>query len=59
LRLRTIDLGAIEVAYVESGYGDTEDPKVRSGNLGNAILQDFLVTLDYVNRVVIFESNEE
>lgn len=59
LKLRTIDLGAIEAAYVEKGYGDDEDPKVRAGSLGNLILQDFVLTLDYVNRVVIFESSQE
>ncbi len=59
LRLHRMDLGAIEVAYVESGYGDLEDPNARAGNLGNAVLQDFTVTLDYVNRVLVLESNEE
>jgi hypothetical protein len=56
VELETIDLGAIEVAYVRSGYGDSEDPQRRGGNLGNAVLQDFVVTLDYRNRMVVLES---
>jgi hypothetical protein len=56
LTLKTIDLGAIEVAYVESGYGEDEALEDRGGNLGNAVLQDFVVTLDYPNRMVVLES---
>jgi hypothetical protein len=54
--LKTIDLGAIEVAYVRSGYGDGGEPQRRGGNLGNAVLQDFVVTLDYRSRMVVLES---
>ena len=54
--LKTIDLEAIEVAYVRSGYGEGEEPGRRGGNLGNAVLQDFVVTLDYRNRRVVLES---
>ncbi len=57
--LKTIDLGAIEVAYVRSGYGEHEDLNLRGGNLGNAVLQDFIVTLDYLNGVVTLESAAE
>jgi len=57
--LKTIDLGAIEVAYVRRGYGDDEDPQQRGGNLGNAVLQDFVLTLDYRNGVVVLESADE
>jgi predicted aspartyl protease len=57
--LGSIDLGAIEVAYVQKGYGDNEVLERRGGNLGNAILQDFLLTLDYPNRVVVLESVEQ
>ena len=32
---------------------------VGAGSLGNLILQDFVITLDYVNRIVVFEANEE
>jgi hypothetical protein len=53
-----MDLGAVEVAYVRGGYGDREDLARRGGNLGNAILQDFLVTLDYRNRLVVLEATE-
>jgi hypothetical protein len=56
MALKTIDLGAIEVAYVQSGYGDGEEPQRRGGNLGNAVLQDFVVTLDYRNRMVVLVS---
>ncbi len=59
LVLRTIDLGAVEVAYVEKGYGDNEVPESRGGNLGNAILQDFILTLDYQNYVVVLENVAE
>ncbi len=59
LSLKTIDLGAIEVAYVERGYGDTESLARRGGNLGNAVLQDFILTLDYPNRVVTVEAADE
>jgi len=55
LRLKTIDLGAVEAAYVERGYGESENPEHRAGNLGNIILQDFLITLDYRHRVVVLE----
>ncbi|MEN6535604.1 MAG: retropepsin-like aspartic protease [Bryobacteraceae bacterium] len=54
--LKSIDLGAIEVAYVRRGYEDDEDPARRGGNLGNAVLQDFILTLDYQNGVVVLES---
>jgi len=57
--LKTIDLGATEVAYVESGYGVDEELKDRGGNLGNAVLQDFVLTLDYPHRLVILESKAE
>ncbi len=57
--LGTIDLGAIEVAYVRRGYGDDEVLQQRGGNLGNAVLQDFILTLDYRNGVVVLESAEE
>jgi hypothetical protein len=59
LDLKTYALGAVEVAYVESGYADNEDLGRRGGNLGNAILQDFVLTLDYPNRVVVLEAIEE
>jgi len=59
VRLKTIDLGAIEVAYVRSGYGDDEDLQQRGGNLGNAVLQDFVLTLDYQNGSVVLESVNE
>jgi hypothetical protein len=57
--LRTIDLGAIEVAYARSGYGEGEEPNQRGGNLGNAVLQDFVVTLDYLHGLVVLESAAE
>lgn len=57
--LQTIDLGAIEVAYVEKGYGEREGPDGRGGNLGNAVLQDFVLTLDYPNRLVVLETTDE
>jgi len=53
--LKTIDLGAIEVAYVERGYGEDEQLERRGGNIGNAVLQDFVLTLDYPNRLVALE----
>lgn len=59
VELKTYALGAVEVAYVEGGYGDDEDLGRRGGNLGNAILQDFVLTLDYRNRVVVLEAIEE
>jgi predicted aspartyl protease len=59
MTLKTIDLGAIEVAYVRSGYGDNEDLERRGGNLGNATLQDFVLTLDYRDGVVVLESATE
>ena len=58
VRLKSVDLGAIEVAYVESGYGENEDLEQRGGNLGNAVLQDFTLTLDYRDRVVVLEALE-
>ncbi|MBI1895942.1 MAG: retropepsin-like domain-containing protein [Acidobacteria bacterium] len=54
--LGTIDLQAIEVAYARKGYGEAENFEQRGGNLGNAVLQDFILTLDYVNREVVLES---
>jgi hypothetical protein len=59
MMLKTIDLGAMEVAYVRSGYGDDEDVERRGGNLGNATLQDFVLTLDYRNGVVVLETATE
>ncbi len=53
--LRNIELGAIEVGYALRGYGDNESAETRDGNLGNAVLQDFVLTLDYINRVVVLE----
>jgi hypothetical protein len=57
--LKTIDLGAVEVAYVEKGLADAEPVGTRAGNLGNAVLQDFVVTLDYPGRLVTLESRAE
>ena len=54
--LHTIDLGAIEVAYVRSGYGEDEEIERRGGNLGNAVLQDFVLTLDYPHHQVVLEA---
>src|SRR5574340_118354 len=54
--LDAIDLGAIEVAYVEQGYGESEGLEQRGGNLGNGVLQDFVVTLDYPRRLVMLEA---
>lgn len=59
LKLKDLDLGAIEAAYVESGYGDGEPLERRGGNLGNATLQDFTLTLDYWNRVVTLEALDD
>jgi predicted aspartyl protease len=56
LVLKTIDLGAVEVAYVKSGYAEDEKLERRGGNLGNAVLQDFVLTLDYRNSVVVMEA---
>ncbi len=56
--LKHMDLGAIEVAYVLSGY-EAGDASRRGGNVGNALLQDFRLTLDYVNRVLVLESTED
>ncbi|MFB3778933.1 MAG: aspartyl protease family protein, partial [Bryobacteraceae bacterium] len=53
--LKTIELGAIEVAYARRGYGEGEDPDQRGGNLGNAVLQDFVLTLDYRSGIVSLE----
>lgn len=57
--LKTIDLGAIEVAYVGKGYGENESLERRGGNLGNAVLQGFVLTLDYPDRVVVLEAAEQ
>ncbi len=54
----SIDLGAIEVAYASRGYGDQETIDRRGGNIGNAVLQDFTLTLDYLNRIVTLEALE-
>ncbi len=58
LALGKMELGAVEVAYALRGYGESEDLARRGGNLGNAILQDFVLTLDYRNRVVVCEAVE-
>ena len=44
------------MAYVKSGYGEDETLERRGGNLGNAVLQDFVLTLDYRNRIVVLEA---
>jgi hypothetical protein len=53
--LKTIDLGAVEVAYAGRGYSNDEDPDRRGGSVGNAILQDFVLTLDYRARWVTLQ----
>ncbi len=57
--LKTIDLGAIEVAYARKGYARDERPERRGGSIGNAILQDFVLTLDYRARLVTLQSVTE
>ena len=57
--LKSIDLGAIEVAYARKGYATYENPDRRGGSIGNAILQDFVLTLDYRARVVTLQSVAE
>ena len=47
------------MGYVESGYGEDEEVSQRGGNLGNAVLQDFILTLDYPGRMVRIESVTE
>jgi hypothetical protein len=37
VKLGSIDLGAIEVAYVQKGYGEDETLARRGGNVGNAV----------------------
>ena len=59
MMLKSIDLGAMEVAYVRGGYGDNEDVERRGGNVGNATLQDFILTLDYRDGVVVLETVTE
>jgi hypothetical protein len=56
VQLGGIDLGAIQVAYVRSGYGDENSADERAGNLGNAVLQDFVLTLDYCHKTVTLEN---
>jgi len=56
---QTIDLGAVEVAYVRKGYSDDEDAERRGGSVGNAILQDLVLTLDYPARLVTLQSTAE
>ena len=57
--LKTIDLGAIEVAYARKGFATDENPAQRGGSIGNAILQDFVVTLDYRAGIVTLQSVSE
>jgi hypothetical protein len=57
--LKSIDLGAIEVAYARKGYATDENPERRGGSIGNAILQDFVLALDYRARVVTLQSVAE
>ncbi len=59
LVLKSIDLGAVEVAYVRSGYAADEQPERRGGSVGNAVLQDFVLTLDYPGRLVTLQSTAE
>ncbi len=59
VKLKTIDLGAVEVAYVQTGFGQNEELEQRAGNIGNAVLQDFVLTLDYPGRMVKLESTAE
>ncbi len=57
--LESIDLGAIEVAYARKGYAADGNPAQRDGSIGNAILQDFVLTLDYRARMVTLQSTAE
>ena len=59
LKLLDLDLGAVEVAYVQKGYEDAEETSRRAGNLGNAILQFFVLTLNYRDNQVTLESRFE
>lgn len=59
VKLKTIDLGAIEVAYAPKAYATDENPERRGGSIGNAVLQDFVLTLDYQARVVTLQSMAE
>jgi hypothetical protein len=55
VRFRSIDLGAVEVAYARRGYGTADYAERRGGSIGNAILQDFVLTLDYRARLVTLQ----
>jgi hypothetical protein len=59
LKIGPHDLGAVEVAFVQRGYGEGGSSAWRDGSLGNAILQDFVLTLDYRARTVMLESPPE
>lgn len=59
LKIESLDLGAVEAAFVEKGYGEGAPLEGRGGNLGNAVLQDFTLTLDYRNKIVVLEAVED
>jgi hypothetical protein len=59
LKIGPHDLGAVEAAFVQRGYGETGPSVWRDGSLGNAVLQDFVLTLDYRARTVTFEAPDE
>jgi hypothetical protein len=59
LKIGPHDLGAVEVAFVQRGYGEGGSSAWRDGSLGNAILQDFVLTLDYRARTVTLETPAE
>jgi hypothetical protein len=59
LKIGPHDLGAVEVAFVQRGYGETGSSAWRDGSIGNAVLQDFVLTLNYRARTVTLEAPAE
>lgn len=55
LAIGKIVLKANEVAFGMRGYGEKESLDVRGGSLGNGALEEFVLTLDYLNKEIIFE----
>lgn len=55
LAIGNMVLSSNEVVFGVRGYGEKESLDIRGGSLGNGTLKELVLTLDYRNKVIVFE----
>ncbi len=59
ITIEKFSLGKSAFKNIKGGIASIENTtQLRQGNIGNLFLKQFKVSFDYVNKEIIFESNE-